>query len=111
MESLVKFLDKKEEPILRSDVNPHSSRDGKESDGREEAIEAFGMVRTNGDPKFQRSFGNFAQGGLFASICLVMSFVHRLLLSNCTTSTREVSIATSENAMGSILTWRRYWAF
>ena len=43
-----------------------------------------------GDPKFHRNFDNIAQSRSFASICCVMSFVHQLLMSNRTTTTREV---------------------
>lgn len=90
MESCFKLLDKKEEPIIRGYVNPESYYD--QSDSSEEAAEAFihNMAKSNGDPKFCRSFGNIAQSRSFTSICLVMSFIHQLLQSNRTTTTREV---------------------
>ncbi|KAL3776264.1 hypothetical protein ACHAW5_003857 [Stephanodiscus triporus] len=90
MESLIKSLDGFES-ILRGYFNPESREYGNESESARDAEEAFIRVaRTNGDAKFYRNFDNIAQSRSFASICCVMSFVHQLLLSNRTTTTREV---------------------
>ena len=92
MESLVNFLDRKEEPIMSGYVKPESYDDEEEdSVSHDDAMAALRrMTKSNGDPKFSRSFGNIAQSRSFTSLCLVMSFVHQLLLSNRTTTTREV---------------------
>jgi len=95
MESLLKYLDKKEAPVLRGYVQ---SRNNNSLDDCDESVEeddpdAFQPTYNTlggGDPKFHRSFGNIAQSRSFTSICLVMSFIHQLLLSNRTTTTREV---------------------
>ena len=95
MESLIKHLDRKEIPVLRGYVHTVSPFDDIESDDEEEddtAVDAFMHISkpNGGDPKFHRNFGNIAQSRSFTSICLVMSFIHQLLLSNRTTTTREV---------------------
>jgi len=93
MESLLKYLDKKEAPVLRGYVQSRNNNLD-DDDSEEEDPDAFQPTINNtfggGDPKFHRSFGNIAQSRSFTSICLVMSFIHQLLLSNRTTTTREV---------------------
>jgi len=91
MEGLFKFLDRKEEPILRGYVNRESFDEEEASDDQDDEAEAFvDIAKTSGDPNFYRKFGYIAQSRSFTSICLVMSFIHQLLLSNRTTTTREV---------------------
>ena len=97
METIIMCLDRKEEPILRGYVNPqpydnetHEFFDSTTNDAIEAADIHYDAKSNNGDPKFHRNFGNIAQSRSFASICLVMSFIHQLLLSNRTTTTREV---------------------
>ena len=102
MESLLKFLDKKEAPIIRGYVQTTSPYDDDDDDDDSEDEDGnacaedmlYQMAKDNndggGDPKFQRNFGNIAQSRSFTSICLVMSFIHQLLLYNRTTTTREV---------------------
>jgi len=96
MESLLKYLDKKEAPVLRGYVQSRNNNildDDDDDDSEEEDPAAFQPTYNtlgDGDPKFHRSFGNIAQSRSFTSICLVMSFIHQLLLSNRTTTTREV---------------------
>ncbi|KAL9180706.1 hypothetical protein ACHAXT_011159 [Thalassiosira profunda] len=90
MEVIFQQLDRKEEPVLRGYVRPASPFDDDE-DSQESVVDALvNLAQTSGDPKFNRSFGNIAQCRSFASICMVLSFVHGLLLSNRTTTTREV---------------------
>ena len=66
--------------------------DGDVVDDDESAVaHQISSSRTDrGDPRFYRNFDNIAQSRSFASICCVMSFIHQLLLSNRTTTTREV---------------------
>jgi len=96
MESLLKYLDKKEAPVLRGYVQSRNNNlDDDDSVEEDYDPDAFQPTKNNntpggGDPKFHRSFGNIAQSRSFTSICLVMSFIHQLLLSNRTTTTREV---------------------
>ncbi|KAL7552380.1 hypothetical protein ACHAWF_015614, partial [Thalassiosira exigua] len=84
MEGLFEQLHRKEEPVLRGYASPRASRRSRRDHDRADAYDG------GGDPNFRRDFGNIAQCRSFASICLVLSFVHRLLLSNRTTTTREV---------------------
>jgi len=95
MESLLKYLDKKEAPVLRGYAQSRSnnSLDDCDDSVEEDDPDAFQPTYNtlgDGDPKFHRSFGNIAQSRSFTSICLVMSFIHQLLLYNRTTTTREV---------------------
>jgi meiotic recombination protein SPO11 len=84
MESLIMCLDRKEQPILRGYVNPEPHDDAHDFDTTNHG------AKSNGDPKFYRNFCNIAQSRSVTSICLVISFIHQLLLSNRTTTTREV---------------------
>ncbi len=84
MEALIMCLDRKEEPILRGYVSPEPH------DGAHEFDCSNHEAESNGDPKFYRNFCNIAQSRSVTSICLVMSFIHQLLMSNRTTTTREV---------------------
>ncbi|KAL7442454.1 hypothetical protein ACHAXH_009236 [Discostella pseudostelligera] len=91
METLLMCIDRKEEPILRGYVSPKPYEDRHEFDSANHAVEeCIPGAMSNGDPKFYRSIGNIAQSRSFTSICLVMYFIHQLLLSNRTTTTREV---------------------
>ena len=91
MGGLFNYLDRKEEPVLRGYVSPQSATTEVESDTQDEAAKArAGAAKAHGDPRFCRSFGNMGQCRSFASLCLVLAFVHQLLLSKRTTTTREV---------------------
>ena len=47
-------------------------------------------LNDSGDQTFSRTWGVIGQARTFTSICLVLSFIHQLLLSMRTTTTREV---------------------
>ena len=79
----------------RGYVNLESQENGDddESDdnvGEDEVEAFFGVAAAGGDPKFHRNFDHISQSRSFVSIFLVMDFIHQLLMSNCTTTTREV---------------------
>mmetsp|Transcript_18230 Transcript_18230/g.41265 ORF Transcript_18230/g.41265 Transcript_18230/m.41265 type:complete len:680 (-) Transcript_18230:48-2087(-) len=93
MESLINYLDRKEEPVLKGYRKKPDFYEDDSSEDDGSAADQFARptsLNPSGDAKFSRSFGNIAQSRSFTSICLVMSFVHQLLLSNRTTTTREV---------------------
>ncbi len=102
MTSLIDYLDQNKAPILKSFVETRSNNiiraeDDNDSDASDEPHSRPRNYRThlsktnaNVNPTFQRSFGNISQTRSFTSVVLVMSFVHQLLLSNRTTTTREV---------------------
>jgi meiotic recombination protein SPO11 len=94
MLNIVKSLDKFE-CVLRGYVNPESqeNEEDDESDdnvGEGEVEAFFGVAAAGGDPTFHRNFDHKSQSRSFVSICLVMSFIHQLLMANRTTTTREV---------------------
>ena len=86
------------ESILRGYSRDHERRrraddddDDDDEDNESAVAHRITPSRTDtGDPRFYRNFDNIAQSRSFASICCVMSFIHQLLLSNRTTTTREV---------------------
>ena len=93
MQSLINYLDRKEEPVLKGYRKKYDFYEDDSSEDDGSAADEFARptsLNPSGDAKFSRSFGNIAQSRSFTSICLVMSFVHQLLLSNRTTTTREV---------------------
>lgn len=99
MASLIDYLDQNKAPILKSFVETRSdiirANDGNDSDselGSRACNRNINLRKNNvnSNPTFQRSFGNISQTRSFTSVVLVMSFVHQLLLSNRTTTTREV---------------------
>jgi len=102
MTSLIDYLDQNKAPILKSFVETRSDiirakNDGNDSDSSNESRSRPRNQKTNirkhnanSNPAFQRSFGNISQTRSFTSVVMVMSFVHQLLLSNRTTTTREV---------------------
>ena len=101
--NLLEYLNHNQGPILTSyvqDSNPNDNdSDSCEQDsytGRQPHHQQQQQSRlalplpTASTPNFHRSFANISQSRSFASILLVLSFIHSLLLSNRTTTTREV---------------------
>jgi meiotic recombination protein SPO11 len=94
MLNIIKSLDKFE-CVLRGYVNIESQENGDDDESNdnvgEDEVEAFfGVAAAGGDPKFRRNFDHISQSRSFVSIFLVMDFIHQLLMSNRTTTTREV---------------------
>ncbi len=95
METIVAALDKLEVPKIQGYKGSMSTNDDNvedDDDSYEEAARDViaSNVLENGDQKFCRTWGNSGQCRTFTSICLVLSFIHQLLLSMRTTTTREV---------------------
>ena len=97
METIVEALDKLEVPKIQGYKGSMSTNDDNDDiddddDSYEEAARdvVASNVLENGDQKFCRTWGNSGQCRTFTSICLVLSFIHQLLLSMRTTTTREV---------------------
>lgn len=92
MESIVTTLDKMEVPQISGYKGPtNNDDDDDDDDSYEEARDVIASnLNENGDQNFCRTWGNIGQCRTFTSICLVLSFIHQLLLSMRTTTTREV---------------------
>jgi len=88
MESIVATLDKMGVPQISGYKGPNDDDD---DDSYEEARDVIAStLNEKGDQNFSRTWGNIGQCRTFTSICLVLSFIHQLLLSMRTTTTREV---------------------
>ena len=94
MESIVATLDKMEAPQISGYKEPATNNDDDDDSSYEEEARDNAIVSSNlnvnGDQNFNRAWGNIGQCRTFTSICLVLSFIHQLLLSMRTTTTREV---------------------
>ena len=88
---LANYLNRMEAPVLHQYKNPHSPSSDAESTDSSTSISSDFFVeisKFNGFPF--KAFDNMGLQRVFTSITLVMSFIHQLLLSNRTTTTREV---------------------
>eukprot|EP00956_Cyclotella_meneghiniana_P003799 scaffold4598_cov73-Cyclotella_meneghiniana.AAC.18 len=90
MGHLVNYLSKLEGPILHEYKDPYSNETSSVDDDEHSISSDFfvELLKYNAAPFKQ--FDNMARQRVFTSIVLIMSFVHSLLLSNRTTTTREV---------------------
>ncbi|KAL3803728.1 hypothetical protein HJC23_003782 [Cyclotella cryptica] len=92
MGHLVNYLNRMEGPVLHEYKNPHSQNSDTDSTASQmESISSdffLQLSKFNGSPF--KNFDNVSRQRVFTSITLVMSFIHLLLLSNRTTTTREV---------------------
>jgi len=90
MERIFATLDNMEAPQITGYKGP-SNDDDDDSSSYEESRDAIASnLNENGDQNFCRAWSNIGQCRTFTSICLVLSFIHQLLLSMRTTTTREV---------------------
>lgn len=92
MERIFAMLDKMEAPQITGYKGSSSSNDDEDDafsddDARDIIVS---NLNENGDQNFCRAWSNIGQCRTFTSICLVLSFIHQLLLSMRTTTTREV---------------------
>ena len=86
---LVNYLSKLDGPILHEYKDPYSDETSSDDDVDSLSSDFFvELVKYNASPFKQ--FDNVARQRVFTSIVLIMSFIHSLLLSNRTTTTREV---------------------
>ena len=95
MKTIVAALDKLEVPKIQGYKGSISTHDDNDEDNDDDSYEEANAIIAsnlleNGDQKFCRTWGNTGQCRTFTSICLVLSFIHQLLLSMRTTTTREV---------------------
>lgn len=87
MGHLVNYLSKLQGPILHEFKNPHTEDD--DASTVDSTTSFFTeIIKYNSSPFKQ--FDNMARQRVFTSVVLIMSFIHGLLLSNRTTTTREV---------------------
>ena len=90
MERICAALDNMEAPRITG-YKGSSSNDEDEASSDEEVRDIIATnLNENGDQNFCRAWSNIGQCRTFTSICLVLSFIHQLLLSMRTTTTREV---------------------
>jgi hypothetical protein len=85
MGHLVNYLSKLEGPVLHEYKDPYSDDQSMDS----VSSDFFSEILKYNASTFKQ-FDNMARQRVFTSITLVMSFIHTLLLSNRTTTTREV---------------------
>ncbi|KAL7475194.1 hypothetical protein ACHAW6_001120 [Cyclotella cf. meneghiniana] len=92
MGHLVNYLNRMEGPVLHEYKNPASqNNDNYSIDSQFDSSSPnflLELSKFNGSPF--KNFDNMSRQRVFTSISLVMSFIHMLLLSNRTTTTREV---------------------
>ena len=86
MNLTINHLDKLEGPVLHEYKNPYSEEESIDNTSSHLIEE---MLKYNASAPFKQ-FDNIARQRVFTSVVLVMSFIHLLLLSNRTTTTREV---------------------
>lgn len=90
MSHLVNYLSKLEGPILHEYKNPYTEESSNSTIAEDSISSNFFTEITKYNSSPFKQFDNMARQRVFTSVVLIMSFIHSLLLSNRTTTTREV---------------------